>query len=332
MGSRICEKNMSLDNNKQDNEKNAVISENASKECACSNRFLDKRFIATCLTSIVLAGTGAFCVIKLGTYSYEQDIQKISKKYDSLTEKLQNIYNSIAALESSFSKAKQESNKNQEKFAYVYSKIASIQQDISLIKNEFHIDDKNTTDPDLQKMSVDQVSFLESLETLINEGAPFAEFLKSKPKFNVQKYQTGKALLDFAEQKVPSISELQKTFTNVGSSEFGISLNETFWEKQKRVIKEKFTQAITIKRNDNDNEQTTETLDDKSLFAKASEYMNDGKIEEAVATLEKIESYHEDLNKFIKSAKQRIDLSQAFVAFKKEFIEIETKSADSNKE
>jgi hypothetical protein len=194
-------------------------------------------------------------------------------------------------------------------------------------KNEYHVTEKaGVQDVDLKNLSSEQITFLESFEALVNEGAPFVGFLKShEEKINIEKYGSGKELKEFASKKVPSVSDLKKEFLNVGQSEFGISLNETFWEKQKRIIKEKIVNSVKITDSDAEDEKNVVSKngaqDDKLIFTEASERIKAGKIEEALVVLEKIEQHHPDLNKFMKNAKQRVALVKAFAEFKKEFAE-----------
>lgn len=308
-----------------------IVDEEISKNCSCSESFFDRKLITACITSALIAGIGVFSAIKLGMSTTEKELKVISKNYEALDEKVKNVKKLVSSLESSLSSVTSDVKSSQDNFAYIYSKIASLQKDVTSIKENFHID-AVTRDADLQNMSADQISFIEALETLTKEGAPLGEFLKSyNGKFDVTTYVSGKNLLEFVDVKILSIAELQKIFANVGQSEFGISLNETFWEKQKRIIKEKFVNAITIKRNEEDGSenvsssadvQAQEKIDDKALFAKASECVKDGKIEQAVEILGKIETGHPDITKFISQAKERISLDKAFAAFKKEFISV----------
>ncbi len=316
-----------------------IVNEKISKDCSCSENFFDRKLVTTCITSALIAGVGVFSAIKLGMNTTENELKIISKNYEMLNEKVKNVKNLVSSLESSLSSATSEIKSSQNNFAYIYSKIASLQKDITSIKEKFHMDDATHGD-DLQNMSASQISFIESLETLAKEGAPLGEFLKSyNGKFDVTTYVSGKNLLKFVDLKILSIEELQKIFANIGQSEFGISLNETFWEKQKRIIKEKFVNAITIKKNGKEDSQATnssednqsqEKFDDKALFAQASESIKAGKIEQAVEILTKIKTEHPDITKFVSQAKQRISLDKAFVAFRKEFISVSSDAFKKN--
>lgn len=323
----------------QNQEDSVMVNEEISKNCSCSESFFDKKLITACLMSALIAGIGVFAAVKLEISSAEKSLEIISKNYEILDEKLKNIKKLAISLEQSIVSIQQDAKSGQDNFAYIYSKIASLQKDISYIKDNFHIGDMQR-DTELQNMPADQISFIESFETLIKEGAPLEEFLKSfDDKVDITTYVSGKDLLEFKGIKVLSADELQKVFANIGQSEFGISLNETFWEKQKRIIKEKFVNAITIKKNNENSsadkgqeeEQIIEQSDDKTLFAKASEYMKEGKIIQAVAILEKIEKGHADIAKFISKAKQRIALDEAFAKFKKEFISVATNTSKEAK-
>lgn len=327
------------DKNTENQESSVIVNEEISKNCACSESFFDKKLIASCLISALIAGFGVFGAVKLSIISIEKEMRLISKNYEVVDEKLKNIENIVSSLESSAASMQNEMKSGQENFAYVYSKLAYLQKDVASIKENFHMDNIPTTyDAELKNMSADQISFIESLETLVHEGAPFGEFLKTYDgKFSITTFASGKNLMEFVDVKTLSIDELQKVFSNIAQSEFSISLNETFWEKQKRIIKEKFVNAITIKKNDEENkikkeDESKEKIDDKVLFANASEYIKDANIEQALEILEKIEKGYPEITTFIAQAKQRILLNKAFTSFKKEFISTAPEASEKQKQ
>ena len=131
-------------------------------------------------------------------------------------------------------------------------------------------------------------------------------------------------MLKFSTIQVKSIDSIQKDFATVGLSSFEVVLNEGFWERQKRIITEKIVGAVKFKKTDEKGaEAISEDMDDKTLFSKASEFLYDGKVGEALNALEKIKTENKDLGQLISDVKSRADLENAFSAFKKEFVELE---------
>lgn len=317
-------------------EAKSQINKEVSQECSCNEIFISKKLITACVLSALLSGAAVFTAVRLGGLSTTQEIQNLIKSCNNLDERLKNINKTVLILSDSVGSIKSEIKADQENLAYIYSKIASLQKDVTVIKDSLYIDTTPTPEAEMQNMTADQISFIETFENLVNEGAPFEEFLKSfESKFDVSTYASGKDLLLFKSTQVLSVADLQKLFSNVAKSEFGMNLNETFWEKQKRIIKETFVNALTIKKDEETKqEENKEELkeDDKTLFAKACESMNSGKLEETIELLAKIDEGHDDVTKFISQAKQRVGLAKAFEAFKKEFISVASNSTEPSQE
>jgi prefoldin subunit 5 len=314
-------------NNKSIKEPIPVVDEEIGKNCLCSEKFFDRKIITSCLLSAAIAGICVFGALRVTMHSLNEEIKTISQNSENSKRKLQEVTQQVDSINKSLATFEKDLKSSREDIAYMYSKMASVQNSISSIKNEFHITEKSSIkDMDLKNLSAEQISFIEAFESLINEGAPFMEFIKSnEDKIDITKYESGKELKEFADQKVSSVSDLQKEFLNVGQSEFDISLNETFWEKQKRIIKEKIVNSVKIKNADDDSSKNVVSedgaWDDRLIFTEAAEHMKAGRVEDALSTLEKIKQYHPDLNKFIKNAEQRVALTKVFGEFKKEFIE-----------
>lgn len=306
-----------------------------TKNCKFDASFVNKNLVITCIISSVIASIIAISVAQIDVKSHESNLDKLANEHLKINKILEE---KIATIESSLSSIKSDIKANQENSSYIYTNIASLQEDIGIIKKDFRIDNSkgnNKNKFDATKMSADEISFINLLETLINEGAPFEDFVKSYDgKVDASKYESWKKLSALSNAKVKSMQELKKDFANVGMSEFGIEISETFWEKQKRIIKEKVIDAIKIKKTDDKNNAEAEkvnkdedsTLDDKSLFGKASELISDDKLEDSVAVLEKIKQYHPDLIALIKDANQRINLLKIFTEFKDEFTKAGSKS------
>ncbi|MDR2074616.1 MAG: hypothetical protein LBP31_00110 [Holosporales bacterium] len=331
-------KNTMTTSNKSVKKIRSIVNEEIGKECLCSEKFFDKKLITMCLLSAAISGICVIGVFKITMYSKINDLQKTSQNCQILEEKMQKMEQKISSVTESFETFQKDLKSNRETLEFACLKIASTQKDIAAIKNEYHVTEKvSIQDVDLKNLSSEDISFLESLGSLISEGAPFAEFLKSRnEKIDITKYSSGKKLMEFADKKIPSVSDLKKEILNVGQSEFDISLTETFWEKQKRIVKEKIVSSVKITDSDDNNNQNVVSKDaaqnNKLVFTEASEHMKDGRVEEALVSLEKIQQHYPDLNKFIKNAKQRVALEKVFSEFKKEFVEaLSTKKSDEKK-
>jgi hypothetical protein len=196
---------------------------------------------------------------------------------------------------------------------------------MSVIKSSLHID-TDTLAPEIRSLSPDNIAFINSLETLVRDGAPFDSFIESS-KFDMKRYSSSESLMNFAKLHVRSISQLHRDGRTIGSSLFGTSSAESFWDKQKRKIKEGFLDAIQIKKTDD--KATTvpsENEDDKTLFEKALKSLADGQLATASEMLENIQSKNKDINDLITCVQQRIKLDNAFCEFKKEFVSSENTS------
>lgn len=242
-------------------------------------------------------------------------VESTTLENDAKVRNLKEIANNI---ETNINSIKEEINNNKENVAYVYTKIAAIQKDIAIIKDKLHIENAQAN-TDVKKMRADDVNFIDALESLVMEGAPFADFIKQQKKRNIlAKYASWKALNRFANDKIDSLQELQKDFVNIAQSEFGITINESFWEKQKRVIKEKIMNVMRIKKGNPDDDKPD--LDDHSLLLNAASCINDGNIKESMEFLKNLKKRSDVMEKFIKKAEKRIQLNDAFYEFKTEFV------------
>ena len=311
-------------------EKKKSYLESIYESCYCNGNFFDKKLLTGCLISSVVSIAGVFIVLKLSMDSHESRIQQVIDNNKLIEDRLKSVGSSVSDLDNSIKSIKSELESGHENSAYIYTSIASMQKDLSAIKKQFHMDDDkdSAVSPEsAQKLSADQISFINSFETLVLDGAPFDSFLKSyEEKIDISKYAVGKELLEFSSTKTKSVSELQKDFEVIGQSEFGMTHSETFWEKQKRIIKEKLSDAIKIKKAEDAKENPTDKidekeLDDKTLYSMAAEFLADDNLKDAVEVLEKMKIENSDLSGFIKNAKTRVKLNELFQKFKNEFLE-----------
>lgn len=223
----------------------------------------------------------------------------------------------IAKLETDLNNIQEESVNNKNDLSYIYAKIDDIQNDIKTIKQKLKINDKSENNK-VQKMRDEDIAFLKELETLVIEGKqPFSLlFEKYKNKDKVIRCNSWKKLSKY--KNVKSIDDLKKEFEKIADSEFGVTVNESFWEKQKRVIKEKIMSAIRIKKDGKDKKIVEKNKSD--IIVDIADCLENGDIKRAIELLDKIDSKSKSIKDFIIEAQKRSDLNDAFYSFKTEFI------------
>ena len=305
---------------------NDINEEKFIDKCNSSINFFDKKMMAGCAFSAVVAVASVFIIMKIGMNYHEEKIQELTENYASIETKVKGLSESISLLNSSIESIKTEFKDRKENSSYIYTSLASLQKDLSNIKKELHIKTDDIEDS-VKKLPSEKISFIESFENLMKDGAPFDSFLEScSEKIDMKKYASSSEILKFKKSNIKSGDSLKKDFESVGIAVFEKSFDESFWEKQKRVIKEKIVNAVKIKKTDEKAEIMNENLDNKTLFEKASEFIVDGEFEKSLEVLEKIKTENKNISSLISDIKKRVDLEKAFKEFKKEFIESETSS------
>ena len=292
-----------------------------------SSGFLDKKLIISCAASALISVVTVFIIMKIGLNYQEAKIRSVADTCSSLEARMKSISESMTDLNASIDSLKSEWKESKEHSSYLYTNLSSVQKDIALIKDRLNLTDK--TEDNVKKLSSDKGSFIESFENLIKEGAPFESFLASQQdKIDMTKYRTSSELIKYAKQDVKSISDLKKDFDSVGYSLFKTKFEESFWERQKRIIKEKISEAIKIKKDDENSksEVVSENASDKKKFEEAGKLLSDAKYSEAVKIFESLKIENEDLSDLISAIKKRQALEEAFAEFKKEFMEMENAS------
>jgi archaellum component FlaC len=294
--------------------------------CSCfDSSFLDRRLVTGCVVSAVISVVTAFVITKVGFNSQDKSIQEIAENCESIDNKIRATVDSISSLNVVIESLKEELKSGKNDLTYIYVTLSALQRDISAIKQKFPIE--TVPDDVMQKLSSENASFIESLENLVKDGVPFDGFIEScSSKIDIEKYISSGRLLGFAKQNTKSVDSLHKDFIAVGEKVFEVKFTESFWERQKRFIKEKITEAIKIRKTDDDGE-TSDEMDDKTLFELASKHLSDGKTNEALITLEKIKMSEENLQALVSDLRKRVELENAFFEFKKEFVEAGTRPA-----
>ncbi|MDR2666977.1 MAG: hypothetical protein LBB34_02580 [Holosporales bacterium] len=292
------------------------------------NGFFGKNVITNCVLSAILSVITAFTIMKIGMNYHDHEIQEMRTNLLSAENKIKIIDDTLSSVIDNIEQFKTELKGGKENLSYIYNTLSSLQHDVSIIKNDLHIDTSITEDA-IDKLPSDKQSFLTSLENLVTNGAQFAGLLESySDKIDIKQYAGGDALGKLADQNTESIGNLRKRFVEVGRTVFETNVLESlsFWERQKRIIREKIMEAIKIRKHDKNIDAASENLSDKVLFDRASILIGDGKIDESIEELEKIGLMSDDLSSLISDLKKRSKLDEVFVEFKKAFIEAESKS------
>ncbi|MDR3030804.1 MAG: hypothetical protein LBU35_00245 [Holosporales bacterium] len=298
-----------------------------SKSFNFTEGLFDKRVGYVIFFSSIVSIIAAVIVVKGGIGYQDKKIQEIFDSYQALDCKVKGVLESIAAMESSVNFIKDDFKSTKESFAPIYASIADIRKDLLNIKEEFHIDDSKNMEDFMKKLNSKKYNFIVSLENLISEGTPFDSFLESfESKIDIKQYSTIGELLKFKSMNIKSISELKRDIIAIGLSSFDIAFDEGFWEKQKRVIKEKIIEVIKIKKTDDTAEETNKEIEDKTLYKEAITAISNGDLEKTLSLLGDIKAKTDGINTLISDINKRLDVNKAFLMFKNEFIELESKN------
>ncbi|MDR0744585.1 MAG: hypothetical protein LBE97_01365 [Holosporales bacterium] len=315
--------------NKTENNKNSKLLPDSSssnrKKFNFTEELFNKKIGYVIFFSAIISILSSIIVIK-GFINYQdRKVQEILDGYNVLNNKVKGILDSVSEIESSINTIKDDFKSTKENLVHVYTNIASIQNDLAIIKEEFHVNNSKNVDDMLKKLNSEKSDFIVSLNNLIQDGIPFESFLESyESKIDMKKYPSVSELLKFKSIEVKSLSALKKDIAAIGSSLFNLAFEEGFWEKQKRIIKEKIMDAIKIKKIDEKEAPASKDIEDKSLYEEAVATTSNGDLEKALALLENIKLKNEALNTLISDIKKRIGVNKAFSLFKNEFIEMET--------
>ncbi|MDR2598176.1 MAG: hypothetical protein LBC25_00370 [Holosporales bacterium] len=286
------------------------------------------------LLAICVSAGCTLVILKIWTNRYELDIQNATSRCDLLENKIKAISDSVSDTFNKIDDIMMELKSSKESSSYIYTSIASLQKDVECIKNEINI--KINHDDDISKtLPPEKKEFIESFENLVKDGAPFAAFIAAhSEKIDMKKYATGNEIMKFSEMTIKSAQSLWKAFASISVAVFDTVVEESFWEKQKRIIKEKILGAFKIwKKEDGDEAaRISSDTDDKSLFTMALGAAKDGDFEKSLEILEKIDVKNEELSTLMLDMKKRADLEKTFRRFKTDFIESESKNISiSNK-
>ena len=273
-----------------------------------------------------------FIFVKSGTTYQNEKFQELEDNCKSFENKIVTITDNIAKIESTLESISSEWKSTKENSSYLYTTVSSLQKDVNTIKEKLNIETEKV-DEQTEKLAPEKRAFLEAFETLIKDGAPFESFIESNSaKIDMTKYHSSKELIKLSKQNVKSLADLKKDYSAAGNAVFKTNFEESFWERQKRLIKEKISEAIKIRKFDKDSTPKDEVnLDsDRTKFEKAGLFLSDGKYADAVKMLDSIKTENEVFGKFLTDTKKRLLLEETFDDFKKEFLQIESAGSDSS--
>ena len=285
---------------------------------------VDKKLIMACVLSALVSVGTVLVMTQISQNYHDKEIQSLVEDNMALESKINSINETLEALDSKIDGVKTECKSSKENSAYIYTTLSSLQKDISIIKMKLNIQNERRDDKPVN-LTPEKKVFIDSFENLIKDGAPFDSFLEAnKNKIDMTKYKTADNLIKFSPKNIKSLSDLKKDYVNVGSAVFNTNFEESFWERQKRKIAEKISEAITIRKFDAKSSPISDSADnDKTKFEKAGKLLTDEKYEETINLLNSTKIENESFGNFLIELKKRWNLEKAFLDFKTEFMEKE---------
>ena len=305
---------------------------NERNNIGVEQNFWGKRLVVACLVSSAISIVTVFILVKSGTTYQNEKFQELEDNCKSFENKIMTITDNIAKIEATIETISSEWRSTKENSSYLYTTISSLQKDVNAIKEKLNLETEQV-DEQTGKLPPEKRAFLEAFETLIKDGAPFESFLESNlTKIDMTKYHSSKDLLKLSKQNIKSLTDLKKDYSAVGNEVFKTNFEESFWERQKRLIKEKISEAIRIRKFDKDSTPKDESNSDSDItkFEKAGQFLSDGNYADAVKMLNSIQTENEAFGNFLTDIKKRLLLEETFEEFKKEFLQIESASNDSS--
>ncbi|MDR0630653.1 MAG: hypothetical protein LBF70_01300 [Holosporales bacterium] len=298
------------------NKENNKISINKSSKVSENYKSLlfNKKFIIICSWSVCISIIFGFFTLKIWLKHSDEKINIINNDIAQINNQNIAIDNTISKIDEEIKTIKLDVKTNKDNFNYLKTSIAAIKKELDIIKIE--LNSKNKEHDESINPSPDHKNFLEALEKCVSDGTPFADLIASyKHKININNYNYGAELIRFCNETIKTLNTLKEDFLNIGSYTFKTKFKESFWKKQKRLIKEKILNAIRFNK-------PNKSFDDKTLFEMANNALTDGNIELALEYLKKINIKNNKIDLLINDLKKRHELNIAFAEFKKEFISL----------
>jgi hypothetical protein len=281
--------------------------------------YFDKASIVACILSACVALVCSFTVLRIGVNYHDEKIELVSNSISTIEMKMKDVDNLILAIKEEVSLIKEDSKSNKENLAYLYSGVASLQKEIGIIRTVLNLQ-KDDNDDSVKDLPSDKRNFIESLENLVKDGAPFDGLITSySGRIDMNGYARSKRLVEYSKDVIKSVETIKKDFEVIGRVALNIRLVESFWVRQKRLISEKIASIIKIYDKGKD-EKLEEIMDDKILFKSAYDKLSRGDIGRCLNLLERIKTEDEGLGNLISDIRKRIELDSAFLEFKVEFV------------
>lgn len=296
-----------------------------------SQNFWCGRLIIACLVSAAISVATVFILMKSELNYHDERFQRLDESCKAIDSKITAINENMSEIETTIETLKSEWKSTKENSSYLYTTISSLQKDVKTIKEKLNIETEKI-DAQIDKMTPEKHAFLDAFETLVKDGAPFESFLESNAsKIDMSKYRSSEDLIKLSKQNIKSLADLKKDYAAVGNAMFQTNFEESFWERQKRIIKEKISEAIKIRKFDKDSApaDNINSESDKTKFEKVGKYLADEKYAEAYKILNSMKIENEIFNNFFADVKRRMQLEETFDEFKKEFLQIEAMEIDS---
>jgi hypothetical protein len=303
----------------QDDKKNEDICESTENRSGRLTGLLDRTSITACVLGACVALVCSFTVLKIGINYHSEKIDLLSSNIANIEARLKIVDGLISTVESEIDKINKDSKSNKENLSYLYSGVASLQKEIGIVKGVLNLQ-QNDNDDSVNGLPPNERQFIESLESLIKDGAPIDGLIAShSDKIDMDNYACSRKLNEYSKEATKSLDVIKKDFIIIGKLLFNIELAESFWARQKRLVREKIASMIKI--HDKDAEKVSEEVtDDKALFEMAFDRLSKEDAVQCLVYLEKIKMDDEKLNSLISDVRKRIDLDLAFTEFKNEFI------------
>ncbi|MDR1365194.1 MAG: hypothetical protein LBJ42_01240 [Holosporales bacterium] len=315
---------MSLDNKQNDKRENGRRHDDTSSPNDSDfSGGVDRKLLTNCVLSVAVAMVVTFVTMKVAMNYHDDKIRELIESHSALEDKVRAVSEATTDAASSLSAIQAEMKADKETVTQACVAIKSIQDEIKSVKEMMSVTHNHPQNvPTIEdspkenrKKALRKKEFLEQLERNKNEGSPFDKDLKAlAQQYDITKCKKSyERVLELSKKSVETKVALAERCERVGAVVFKIAgMDESFWEKQGRLIREKIVGAINLGK-----ENTEE--DDKTLIRKAR-YQLTGDIAGALATLEKVKTKHDAIATLTERTRERAQLDEAFAIFKEEFI------------
>ena len=263
--------------------------------------------------SILLAVVSSYLIQVVSNIDRDKKFGALSNEIASVKSLVQKNIEQIAANEENVKNTQQALTNIETSIGHIQNTIVELQKAKQLHDEKLHIHSSDSNG-NLSKDYKEQ--FVETLGGLIKEGTPFRSLL-SNCNVDLSAYASGSELLEFQDENVKTTQCIISELEVLAKELIGKDIRETFWQKQKRVFKEKFGSVIKLFQNV-DNKDLTKLSDDQ-LFEVAINSLHSKEFNKALQALNLVKNQQDKLRHIEHDIKQRAELNEKFFAFKKEF-------------